>query len=487
MSAEHLSSLDTRGRFFNYANNPITIAGAVLAVLSAVILVTVVAINAMGGHLGPYSGIMAFMILPGVFVAGLVTIPVGIWWHRRRLLAQHVSEEEMNRFPKLDFNDEHLRKGVMIFLGLTMANAIIFATVTYMGVEFMESPKFCGTVCHTVMRPEYTAYQGSPHSRVACVQCHIGPGASWFVKAKVDGLRQVIATTLNTFSRPIHSPIMNLRPARQTCEACHWPSKHIGDKLYSFVRYSDDEANTPHYNAMLVKTGGGDLDTGRHGGIHWWHIYSDNKIRYIQGDERRMSISWVELTTPQGEVRTYARKGEKAPSAEQVANARTMDCIDCHNRPTHLFQRPEKAIDDQIERRVELMKLPFYKREAVKAITAKHATHDGGMLEVKQALLDFYAKSYPNAPKELVARGADSAAEVFGKISFPEMNTNWDTHPSHIGHPDPTTDVGFKGCWRCHDDNLTTADGKHTIPQDCDNCHTFLVEDSPTPPKFASK
>jgi hypothetical protein len=484
MSAEHLMSQDTRGRFFNYANNPITIAGAVFAVLSAVLLITVVSINMMGGHLGPYSGIMAFMILPGVFVGGLVVIPVGIWLRRRKLLAAHVSAEEMNLFPKLDFNDEHLRKGVLIFLGLTIANAVIFATVTYMGVEFMESPRFCGTVCHTVMRPEFTAYQGSPHSRVACVQCHIGPGASWFVKAKVDGLRQVIATTLNTFSRPIHSPITNLRPARQTCEACHWPSKHIGDKLYSFVRYSDDEANTPHYNAMLVKTGGGDLDTGRHGGIHWWHIYSDNKIRYIQGDERRLSIAWVELTTPQGEVRTYTRKGDKTLTPEQVANARTMDCIDCHNRPTHLFQFPSKAVDDTIERRPDLQKLPFYKREAFKAISAKHTTHDGGMQEVKKAILDFYAASYPSAPKDVVAKGADSAAEVFGKISFPEMNTNWETHPSHIGHPDPNTDDGFPGCWRCHDDKLTTADGKHTIPQDCDNCHTFLVEDSPKPPSF---
>ncbi|HWR98472.1 MAG TPA: NapC/NirT family cytochrome c [Candidatus Methanoperedens sp.] len=486
MSAQDFKSQDTRGRFFNYANNPITIAGAVLAALSAVILVTVVAINAMGGHLGPYSGIMAFMILPGVFVFGLLVIPAGIWLRRRKLLAAHVSEEEMSRYPRLDFNDEHLRKGVLIFLALTMGNAIIFATVTYLGVEFMESPRFCGTVCHTVMSPEYAAYQNSPHSRVMCVQCHIGPGASWFVKAKVDGLRQVVATTLNTFSRPIHSPIAHLRPARETCEQCHWPSKHIGDKLRAFVRYADDEANTPSYNAMLIKTGGGDLDTGKHGGIHWWHIYSDNKIRYIQGDERRMSISWVELTDSKGEVRAYMRKGEQAPTAAQIAEARTMDCIDCHNRPTHLFQFPARSVDDVIERHEDLAKLPFYKREAVKAIKGAYPTREAGRLEVKKALEGFYAANYPAVPKNLATRGADAAAEIYGKISFPEMKTNWETHPSHIGHPDPSTDEGFAGCWRCHDDKLSTADGKHTIPQDCDNCHTFLVEDSPTPPEFAS-
>jgi nitrate/TMAO reductase-like tetraheme cytochrome c subunit len=491
MSAEQLNSMDTRGRFFNYANNPITIAGAVLAVISAVILITVVAINAMGGHLGPYSGIMAFMILPGVFVAGLVTVPVGIWFRRRKLLTQHVSEEEINRFPRLDFNDEHLRKGVLIFLVLTIGNAIIFATTTYLGVEFMESPRFCGTVCHTVMSPEYTAYQNSPHSRVMCVQCHIGPGASWFVKAKVDGLRQVIATTLNTFSRPIHSPIVNLRPARETCEQCHWPSKHHGDKLHSFARFADDEENTPSYNAVLIKTGGGDLDSGRHGGIHWWHIYSDNKIRYIPGDERRTTVKWVELTNSKGEVRVYQRSGEEAPPAAEVAEARTMDCIDCHNRPTHLFQFPNKAIDEVMERRDSFTKLPFFKREALKAVSAKYATREAGIEGVRAAIKAFYQAEYPEVfaeKSEVIAAAADAMAdEIYGKISFPEMNTNWETHPNHIGHPDPSTDEGFLGCWRCHDDEMSTADGKHTIPQDCDNCHTFLLEDSPTPPEFAQE
>jgi len=487
MNAEQLKSLDMRARFFNYANNTITIAGAVIAAISAVLLITVVSINMMGGHLGPYSGIMAFMILPGVFLAGLVIVPVGIWMRRRKLLAAHVSEEEMSRFPKLDFNDEHLRKGALIFLALTIANAVIFATVTYLGVEFMESPRFCGTVCHTVMSPEYTAYQGSPHSRVTCVQCHIGPGASWFVKAKVDGLRQVISTTLNTFSRPIHSPIAHLRPARETCEQCHWPSKHIGDKLRAFVRYASDEQNTPSYNAMLIKTGGGDLDSGRHGGIHWWHIYSDNKIRYIESDTRRLGISWVELTTSTGEVRTYMRPGQPAPTPAQLAESRTMDCIDCHNRPTHLFQFPNRAVDEAIESHPSLAKLPYYKREVINAVEADYPTHDGGMESVKKAVLTFYETSYPEAPQDLVGKGAHAAAEIYGRIVFPEMNTNWETHPNHIGHPDPSTDEGFAGCWRCHDDEFATADGKYTIPQDCDNCHTFLVEDSATPPEFSSR
>jgi nitrate/TMAO reductase-like tetraheme cytochrome c subunit len=483
-----MNELNTKARIVNYASNPITIAGAVLAGVSALLLVTFVTIDLAGGHLGAYSGLLAFGMLPAVFVGGLLLIPAGMIHRRRKLQIQHVSPEDQAQWPRFDFNDSHVRNVTLVFLVLTMVNALIFAVSSYLGYEFLESPKFCGTVCHTVMSPEYTAYQGSPHSRVYCVQCHIGPGASWFVKSKIDGLRQVVATAGNTFSRPIHSPIENLRPARQTCEACHWPSKHIGDKMHQFVRYAADETNTPSYYAMLIRTGGGAMDTGRHGGIHWWHIYSDNKIRYIQGDERRMSVAWVELTTAKGEVRTYMRKGEKAPTPEQIAKeSRTMDCIDCHNRPTHLFQFPDKAVDDMMEGRRDLVKLPFYKREAVKAISAKYPTHDGGMQAVKKALLEYYAKNNPDAPKDLVQKGADSAAEVYGRNVFPEMNTNWETHPNHIGHPNPDTDEGFKGCWRCHDDKLSTADGKHTIPQDCDNCHTFLAEGTPNPPDFAAQ
>ena len=452
-----------------------------------VILVAFATIDLMGGDLGSYSALITFGLLPMIFVGALILVPIGMWLRHRKLQEQHVSPEEQALWPRLDFNDDHIRKVTLAFLGLTFVNAVIFATASYLGYEFMESPRFCGTVCHTVMSPEYTAYQGSPHSRVACVQCHIGPGASWFVKAKVDGLRQVVATISNTYSRPIHTPVENLRPARGTCEDCHWPSKHHGDKLHSFVRYADDESNTPRYNAVLIKTGGGDLDTGKHGGIHWWHIYSDNKIRYVQGDKRRNSVKWVELTNAKGEARVYTRKGEAAPTAAEMEEVRIMDCIDCHNRPTHLFEFPNKAIDAVMERHQDLVKLPFFKREALKAVQAKYPTHDGGMVEVKKAVEAFYAASYPSAPKDTVQKGAEAAAEVYGRITFPEMNTNWETHPNHIGHPDPSTDQGFPGCWRCHDDELTTADGKHTIPQDCDNCHTFLVEDSPTPPEFASK
>ncbi|MEJ2483444.1 MAG: cytochrome C, partial [Gemmatimonadota bacterium] len=226
------------------------------------------------------------------------------------------------------------------------------------------------------------------------------------------------------------------------------------------------------------------LDLGRHGGIHWWHIYSDNRIRYVAGDERRQKIVWVELTTPDGKVRTYTRKDGPELGSDAIARrARIMDCVDCHNRPTHSFPNPDRALDELLQARPTLRQLPFFKREAKRAISADYATHDAAVSAVRTAMLEFYAKQYPDLSRrsgDLIRQGADEAAQVCSRIVFPEMDTNWSTHADNLGHQESP------GCWRCHDDEMTTPDGQHTIPQDCDTCHVFVAEDEPTPPTIAS-
>jgi hypothetical protein len=320
-------------RLFNYANNSLTIAGVALTTLSGLLIIVFLIAQLLGGLDNPYIGIFAYVVLPFLFILGLIEIPIGMWRRRRKLIKGGATEEDLSTYPKLDFNQPEIRRVVTVFLVLTAVNTIILGAASFFAVEEMETVQFCGETCHTVMQPEYTAYQDSPHSRVACVDCHIGPGASWFVKSKLDGLRQVWHTALNTYHRPIQTPLRTLRPARETCEQCHWPNKHHGDKLRIFSRYRTDESNSPSYTAMLLRTGGGSLDIGRAGGIHWWHIYSDNRIRYVAADDRRQEMAWVELTTPDGEVRTYQREGDDQPSAAAIADARVMDCIDCHNRP----------------------------------------------------------------------------------------------------------------------------------------------------------
>ncbi len=468
------------GRLFNYANNGVTIAGIVLTTISAVLITTFMIVELSGGfHNNPYLGLFAYVVLPVVFILGLVEIPLGMWLRRRKLLSAGTNEVEISRYPRLDFNDPKLRRLAVIILVLTTANAVILGSTSFLAIEKMESVEFCGTTCHTVMQPEYTAYRDSPHSRVACVECHIGPGASWFVRSKIDGLRQVWHTVLGDYSRPIHTPLKNLRPARETCESCHWPTKHHGDKLRTFARFDTDESNTPSYTALLLKTGGGRMATGRHGGIHWWHIYSDNRIRFVTGDRRKERVVWVELTTPEGEVRTYTRDGDDIPEAALIEDeARVMDCIDCHNRPTHLFQTPSKALDSNLEAMPDLRNLPYFKKKALEALEQEYETRDGGMRQVEEAVLTFYRTDYPElweSRKTLIEQGARTAATTYGKTHFPEMKTDWRSHPNHIGHDD------FDGCWRCHDGEMATSDGDSVIPMDCDTCHAILLEDSPMP------
>jgi nitrate/TMAO reductase-like tetraheme cytochrome c subunit len=483
MAKTNAETGSTIGRLFNLANNPTTILGVSLTTVSALLILTFIVVETFGELRNPYVGMFAYLVLPGFFVIGLLLIPIGMLLRRRRLIKLGTSDEELSKYPRLDFNDPKLRRVAAVFLVLTGVNAVILGSTSFLAVEQTETVEFCGETCHSVMQPEFTAYQDSPHSRVACVECHIGPGASWFVRSKVDGLRQVWQTMMNTYHRPIETPLRTLRPARETCEECHWPSKHHGDKLRVFARFGTDEANSPSYTAMLLKTGGGSLDLGTHGGIHWWHIYSDNRIRYVSGDERREEIVWVELTTPDGEVRTYTRDGDELPPAEELeANARIMDCIDCHNRQTHLFQTPAKSIDNVLERNPEFRDLPYYKRQAVHSIEADHPSHGEGVAEVRQSLINYYQREYPDvwsARSEVVQQAADAAALIYGRTNFPGMNTGWETHPNHIGHDD------FPGCWRCHDDELATEDGEHVIPMECDNCHVFLVEDAETPPDIA--
>ena len=483
MTKKPRMSRDLRGRLLNYANNPLTMVGIVLTTVSALLIVIFTLIELASGFRNPYVGILAFLILPAIFVIGLILIPPGMLRRRQRLRRSGATEVELSAYPKLDFNNVQLRRVGAAILGLTALNAVILGASSFLAVEHMDTVEFCGEACHTVMQPEYTAYQQSPHSRVACVKCHIGPGASWFVRSKVDGLRQVWHTTLGTFSQPITTPIVDLRPARETCEQCHWPEKHHGDKLRIFSRYAEDEANTPSYTALVLKTGGGSLDLGQHGGIHWWHIYSDNRIRYYSSDTSRLEIAWVELVTADGEQRVYTRDGEELPPEDVIEDkVRVMDCIDCHNRPTHLFNVPSKAMDGLLERHPELRDLPYFKRQAVAAIEAEYPTHSAGVEEVRSAIERFYTDEVPDLAArraDLVEKGAAAAAGIYGRSAFPEMKTNWETHPNHIGHDD------FPGCWRCHDGEMATADGEHMIPIDCENCHVFLVEDSPTPPVLA--
>jgi hypothetical protein len=374
--------------------------------------------------------------------------------------------------PILDLNERGTRKRMLLFAVLTSANVIILAGASWKGVEVMDQPVFCGS-CHKVMDPEFMAYSRSPHSRVACVQCHIGPGASWFVKSKLSGAWQVVSVTFNLYPRPIPNPVKNLRPSRDTCEQCHWPTRFVGDRLRVLTHYADDEANTPKKTVLLMHVGGGEVGRGIH-----WHVSSGVQIRFL-ADAKRDNVQTVEVTRPDGKVERYeAAANDKAKAPDPATLTwRTMDCVDCHNRPTHQF-RPaafevDAALDDgRIDRG-----LPFVKREAMKAITAPYKSREAAEEGIRTALSSFYEKQYPQvwaSKKDAVLAAAHALTEAWGRNVWPQMNIGWGTYPSQIGHEQTT------GCWRCHDENHATKDGK-TITQDCDTCHAVLADGEQSP------
>ena len=199
----------------------------------------------------------------------------------------------------------------------TVLNIVIASQLSYGAVSYMDTVTFCGQTCHTVMQPEYTAYQNSPHSHVECVKCHIGPGAGWFVKSKLSGVGQVFAVTFNTYPRPIPTPVHNLRPARETCEACHWPQKYGEDRIKIIHKFAEDETNTVTKTVLLMKIGGGNRGIG----IHGTHLGTGTSIRYAHSDEARQTIPWVEYNV-NGKKTVYATPRRQAGRSRQRPGAR---------------------------------------------------------------------------------------------------------------------------------------------------------------------
>jgi len=458
--------------------NTLTLAGAVLTTSSALTLVAFWVFNIlMARSVDPYMGIIFFLILPGIFVVGLVLIPIGEILQRRRLIA---AGELPTVYPKVDFAEPLLRRAFAWVGGLTMANVVIFSVASYQSVTYMDTPQFCGQTCHTVMQPEYTAYLNSPHQRVECVGCHIGPGAGWFVKSKLSGVRQVFAVTFHTYDRPIPSPVHQLRPARETCEQCHWPQKFTGNKLDLIRKFSEDEKNTELTTVLLLKIGGRTWDGEV--GIHGRHLDTNSPIEYIATDRQRQVIAQVSYRDSSGKQIVFTSTDTK-PTAEQLASGehRTMDCIDCHARPTHIFQLPDRAVDLAMAQGRISSEVPFIRKKAVEVLKVNYPDRETASRQIAATLDSFYRASYPDVYRDkhaLVETAIGQVQAVYLRNVFPAMKVTWGTYPNNLGHTD------FPGCFRCHDGSHSSADGR-TIPNDCDTCHTMLAMEEQNPKVLA--
>jgi hypothetical protein len=466
-------SLRSRPAFY-LAHNGLTLTGAVLTTSAAATLILFWAREAFGGGpTHPYAGIVFFLALPALFAAGLILMPAGIYLRWRRLRGRG---ELPAQYPPIDLHQPVVQNALSLVALATITNVVILGTASYRGVEYMDSTTFCGMTCHKVMAPEYAAFADSPHSRVGCVQCHIGPGASWFVRSKLSGTRQLFAVTFDTYSRPIPSPVKHLRPARETCEQCHWPQKFHGDKFLVRTKFADDETNTASTTVLVLRVGG---RNGRDSvGIHGVHLDAVRQISYVSTDGRRQVIPQVTTTAPDGATAVYVSTDVKPTPAQLAAGeTRPMDCMDCHNRPTHAFELPERALDRALSEGRVSPALPYIKKKGVETLRGEYPDQDTAMRRIAEDLGGYYRTTYPAVYQEHRAAIETAVTElqaIYRRNVFPEMKVKWGTYPNNLGHED------FLGCFRCHDDSHKRPDGR-TITQDCNACHTILAQDESNP------
>jgi len=454
--------------------NPITLIGAVLTTSSAITIIGFWLFELVHrGPVPPYAGIVIFLVLPGIFVLGLLLMPLGGLWRRYRL---HREGKLPHVYPSFDLKQPVLQRALLWIAGMTFVNVAIMGTASYKAVEHMDSVQFCGQTCHSVMAPEYTAYLNSAHSRVACVDCHIGSGAPWFVRAKISGVRQLFAVNLKTYSKPIPSPVRNLRPARDTCERCHWPEKFTGDKLLVKTKYADDAANSATTSVLLMKIGGHSAQGLV--GIHGRHLDVASRIEYVSTDGRRQVIPRVTYIDDSGKKVEYVSDEVKTtPQQLAAAEHRTMDCMDCHNRPAHSFQLPERAVDEAMTSGAINKTLPFVKKEAVALLRAEYPDRTTASQRITQGFTDFYKTKYPDvyqSQRAAVETASQQVNAVYLRNVFPEMKVRWGSYPNNLGHDD------FMGCFRCHDGKHKSSDGR-VIADDCSACHQVLAMEEKDP------
>lgn len=444
-----------------FARNWLSLTGLIVVMGSIFAFVLLLMFDLFAGQQNPYLGILTFVIAPGFFFLGACLYVVGRVLQRR----QEAGAKGIPVRTRLviDLSQKSHRRTLAGFVVGGLGFLLISAIGSYQTYHVTDSVVFCGQACHAPMEPQFVAYQHSPHARVACTDCHIGPGTGNFLKAKFNGVHQLYATAFDDFEQPIHlSGKIDIN--QQTCEQCHWPERNAGNLERTYNHYLADEANTPFSVQLLLKVGGAAGGLGHGSGIHW-HMNINNRVEYIATDKYRQEIPWVRITDAAGKVTEFRSPDFKdEPSAHTL---HTMDCTDCHNRPAHQFKAPADSVDLAIAQGLLSTNLPTIKLAAVQALTAEAATQDEGVENIASLM----AKSYPDQPKAVVQQAVDELQRIYRQNFFPEMKVNWSTHPNNIGHKD------WPGCFRCHDGKHKTVDGTRSLGgSDCNSCHTILAQ-----------
>lgn len=443
--------------------NWISMAGMVLAGSALFAFVLLFAIDFFASQSNPYIGILTYVVAPMFLALGLFLIVLGYVLVTRRI-RKGLPARSHKMVLRMDLSYKRDRMMLAGFVGGSFLFLFLTALGSYQTYHLTETNEFCGKTCHTSMDPQFVAYQHSPHAEIGCVECHVGSGAGNYMRTKLNGVKQLYHTVLGDFPRPIVIENPHLRPRSETCVACHWSKRDVGNVPRTYRHFLADEANTPFTVEMVLKVGGGDPVNGRVRGIHS-HMDSSKKIEFIATDDQRQNIPWVRVTDQDGKQTVYATEEFKDDPAKHEMFS--MDCIDCHNRPAHRFTAPNTAVDKAMANGKIDPAIPWVKANVVKALAAPYATKQEAEKGIAASLKSAYEGD--SRVDAVIAQ----AQQIYNVNFAPEMKADWRVHPDMSGHKDTN------GCFRCHDGMHFAQDGETTIGgSDCKSCHLIVAQGS---------
>jgi hypothetical protein len=392
--------------------------------------------------------------------------------NRRKIAAWHgevcVTELTENTAAKKDSSSKKNGiKRTLLIGGAFILGFVILGVIAIQVWEYSNSVEFCANACHDVHPEEVEAFRDSYHANVKCTECHMGRlGTLPSILLKATHFRHLPEVLFDQYERPLQSETM--RPARESCELCHWPPAFHGDTVQEITHFAPDEKNTEERIYLILKTGAGTREKGLGYGIHW-HI--TNPVEYIATDEQKQEIRWVRTTLPDG--RTLEYNDVTAPlSAEEIAAAekKTMDCVDCHNRVGHPFASPDDLVDQAMAEGLLSQDLPYAKKEMSDLLTTTYASQEEALAMAGDVRARYEAE-YPEVaashPEE-IEQAEELAQALLGRLVFDEPGVTWESFPDNNKHKD------FAGCFRCHDGKHLSSDGE-SIRLHCNICHSIPV------------
>jgi hypothetical protein len=450
--------------------NWLTVLGVIFAGVAFLVSVILVVVGMLQPDATIYLSLLSLGVMPMFIVGGLGVAVLGF-------VIQVLYMRWRGTQSGLWFDPVRHQRLLPVWLLVIGLFLIASSYGSYKSYHFIESKEFCGEVCHSVMHPEFMAHSNSPHSRVACIECHAGPGIEHQVRAKLRGVHQVVAIATGEFNRPLPTPLQHLRPAKDICGQCHWPEKFIGNTVQDHVYFLPDEENTQHHLKLLMHVGGGTEDIenklDRQPSIHW-HVTSSNKVSYVASDAQRQQIQVVNVTDPTGKVTTYRNTDMDEETAEEIKHGtvREMDCIECHNRAVHVFKPPQRLLNQALLAGTIDVTLPYIKRQGLQVMGKTYETGEQAKAAITKDLLAFYETEYPElyqTRKPAIEQAARTMVALYGQNLFPEMKADWRAHPDNIGH------MFSQGCFRCHSEKMQNDEGV-SISFRCETCHDFVAQ-----------